>query len=120
VTNSTDRPRRRKLRQLPGRIIGRTPWLRRRYARWMLKTIKKHRDKGRPLPENLRLVERQLRQVPPTKRLEMLEQTLEAGTALSESNVSRAMRRAAERQERQSGRRGGGQRPGLPPGTRRR
>ena len=116
---ATEKPKpRRRLRELPARVIGRTPWLRRRYARRLLKTIEKSRKKHRPLPENLEQIERQLRRVAPPKRAEILEQMLEYG-ASSDANLSRELRRASNRQERRSGK-GGGTRPGLPPGQRRR
>ncbi|MGH9100466.1 MAG: hypothetical protein ACRDV8_09600, partial [Acidimicrobiales bacterium] len=67
----------RKLRSVPARFIGRTPWLRRRYARRILRTIDKFQDKGRPLPENLSRLERQLRQIPKPKRQRLVEQMME-------------------------------------------
>ena len=115
TTTPTKRRRLRKLRELPARFIGRTPWLRRRYARRILKTIDKFQDKGRQLPDNLSRLERQLRRVPKPKRQQIVEQMMEMG---SEDDVSsnRALRRAAGRQERQKGQRGGGLRPGTLPG----
>jgi hypothetical protein len=105
----------RRLRDAPARFIGRTPWLRRRYARRILRTIDKLQDKGRPLPDNLSRLERQLRRVPKPKRQQVVEQMMEMG---SEDDVltNRALRRAAGRQERQKGQRGGGLRPGTMPG----
>ncbi|MGC8471201.1 MAG: hypothetical protein ACP5PM_02775 [Acidimicrobiales bacterium] len=115
ATTPTKRKRLRKLRELPARFIGRTPWLRRRYARRILRTIDKFQDKGRPLPENLSRLERQLRRVPKPKRQRIVEQMMEMG---SEEDIitNRALRRAAGRQERQKGQRGGGARPGTLPG----
>jgi hypothetical protein len=115
ATTPTKHKRLSRLRSAPARFIGRTPWLRRRYARRILKTIDKYQDKGRPLPENLIRLERQLRRVPKPKRQQLVEQMMEMG---SEDDVStnRALRRAAGRQERQKGQRGGGQRPGTLPG----
>lgn len=111
----TRRKRLRKLRDAPARFIGRTPWLRRRYARRILRTIDKFQDKGRQLPENLSRLERQLRRVPKPKRQQLVEQMMEMG---SEDDITknRALRRAAGRQERQKGQRGGGLRPGTLPG----
>jgi hypothetical protein len=115
ATTPAKRRRLRKLRDLPARFIGRTPWLRRRYARRIVKTIDKYQEKKRPLPENLSRLERQLRRVPKPKRQQIVEQMMEMG---SEEDVitNRALRRAAGRQERQKGQRRGGVRPGTLPG----
>jgi hypothetical protein len=115
ATTPTKRKRLRRLRTAPARLIGRTAWLRRRYARRILKTIDKFQEKGRPLPENLVRLERQLRRVPKPKRQQVVEQMMEMG---SEDDVStnRALRRAAGRQERQKGQHKGGLRPGTLPG----
>lgn len=110
--------RRRRVRELPARFIARTPWLRKRYARRLVKSIKKMRAKGRKLPDNLLRVERQIRHLPPGRQEQVIEQMLELG-ANDVAESSRAMRRASERAERQKGR-GKGQRPGTPPGQRRR
>jgi hypothetical protein len=115
ATTPTKRKRLRKLREFPARFIGRTPWLRRRYARRILKTIDKFQDKGRPLPENLSRLERQLRRVPKPKRQQVVEQMMEM-TSEEDVSTNRALRRAAGRQERQKGQRGGGLRPGTLPG----
>ena len=112
------RRRLRRLSGLPARFIGRHAWLRRRYVRRVLRTIEKYRAKGRTLPENLQRLERQLRRVPKTKRAEMLEQMMEMGTSPDVSS-NRALRRAAGRQDRLSGK-SVGLRPGLGPGQRRR
>lgn len=109
----------RKVRALPGRAIGRIPWLRRRYARFILRSVKKQRAKGRALPEGLAKVERQVRGLPPGKQAEVLEKLLEAGATWQPETAGRAMRRATSKQERRSGR-GPGGRPGLLPGQRRR
>ncbi len=115
AATSTRRKLWKKVRDAPARFIGRTPWLRRRYARRILRTIDKLQDKGRPLPDNLSRLERQLRRVPKPKRQQVVEQMMEMG---SEDDVltNRALRRAAGRQERQKGQRGGGLRPGTMPG----
>ena len=109
----------RKVRELPGRVIGRIPWLRRRYARFLLRSIKKQRAKGRALPEGLTRVERQVKGLPPHKQAELLEKLLETGATWQPETAGRAMRRASTKQERRSGR-GPGTRPGLLPGQRRR
>ncbi len=131
VPKAQTEPRRRRLRPglvlVPfrkaaagiGRFVGRTPWLRRRYARFILRSIKKQRKKDRPLPENLLRIERQLRGLPPRKQAEVLEQLLETGATFRPEAAGRALRRASSRGERRSGK-GSGVRPGLMPGQRRR
>lgn len=109
---------RRKIRQLPGRLIARTPWLRRRYARYLVRMMKKSRAKGRQLPVDLVRIERQIRSLPPAVQAQRIEEMLEFGSA-RDTAASREMRRAVERQERRSGK-SGGVRPGLAPGQRRR
>jgi|SRR5579875_2148575 len=115
MATTTRRKPLRRLREAPARFIGRTPWLRRRYARRILRTIDKFQEKGRPLPENLVRLERQLRRVPKPKRQQLVEQMMEMGSK-DEVTTNRALRRAAGRQERQKGQRGGGLRPGTVPG----
>lgn len=102
---------------MPGRLVGRSKWLRRRYARRVVKMMRKYRDKGRQLPENLRPIERQIRRLPPAEQVRTLERLLEAG-AKADPEASRNLRRAASRQQRRSGKKGGGVRPGLAPGQR--
>ena len=68
------------------------------------------------MPDSLVRIDRMLRRVPRHKRAEALEEMLEAGSA-PETELSRAVRRAASRQERRSGK-GGGLRPGMGPGQR--
>ena len=108
--------RRNRLRDLPGRLIARTPWLRRRYARRIVRTIDKYREKGRPLPESLARLERQLRAIPQPKRAQTVEQMMEMSADQEQATPSRAMRRAAGRQDRHKGSKGGGLRPGTLPG----
>jgi hypothetical protein len=109
----------RKVRALPGRAIGRIPWLRRRYARFLLRSLKKQKAKGRALPESLAKLERQVRGLPPAKQADLLEKILEAGATWQPETAGRALRRASSKQDRRSGR-GPGARPGLVPGQRRR
>jgi hypothetical protein len=106
---------RRRLREAPARLIGRTPWLRRWYARFMLKSIAKRRRKGKALPDELLNLERRLRGMAPGQQAKVLEQALEQGAAPPEAS-NRAARRAAQRPNRHSGR-GQGHRPGMPPGA---
>ena len=115
ASTAPPKSRLRKIRDIPARIIGRTPWLRRRYARRIVRTIDKYKEKGRPLPESLVRLERQLRRVPGPKRQQLVEQMMEMGTE-QDLTTNRALRRAAGRQERQKGQRGGGLRPGTLPG----
>ena len=86
--------------------------LRRRTARRLIKTLEKSKKKGRVLPDQLVELDEYLAKVPVKERQAVLEASLSGEL---EANASRAMRRAAERQDRQSGRAGGGQRPGMPP-----
>lgn len=106
---------RARIRDVPARFIGRTPWLRRRYARRILKSIDKLQEKKRPLPDNLMRLEQQLRRVPKPKRQQIVEQMMELGSDRN-ATTNRSVRRAAGRQERQKGQRGRGLRPGTPPG----
>jgi hypothetical protein len=105
-----------KIQQRFSRLIARVPWLRRRYARYVLRSIEKSRKKGRDLPPELTQLERQLTRVPPSKRAEVLETALVAGSDPSAAS-SRAMRRAMARQNRQRPS-GKGQRPGTMGGSR--
>ena len=109
-------------RKEPGRVrkrISRTimsvGFLRRYYVRRLLKTIDKSEKKGRPLPADLEQVKTALSRLPANKRAEFLEEMLRDPEGM---NPGRELRRAASRQDRQSGRGGGRQRPGLPPGAR--
>lgn len=97
------------------RVMTRVPWVRRRYVRYILKSIEKSRKKGRTLPPELERLDKQLMKIPPSKRPEMLEQML----AMNDPSAaaSRQMRRAMERQNRQRSN-GKGQRPGSLGGSR--
>lgn len=114
ATTKPKRPLRKRLRDAPARFIARHAWLRRRYARRILRTIDKFKDKGRPLPENLSRLDRQLKNIPKPKRQQLVEQMME--TSEEDVTTNRALRRAAGRQERQKGQRSGGARPGTLPG----
>lgn len=115
MASASTPPKRRRIRDVPARFIARTPWLRRRYARRIVRTIDKFQQKNRPLPENLKSLERQLRRVPKPKREQVVEQMMEMG-GNDDVTTNRALRRAAGRQERHKGQRGGGLRPGTLPG----
>lgn len=107
-----------RARALPSRFIAKTPWLRRRYAKRILKTVERFEKKGRPLPESLARLDRQLKRVPGPKKAKMIEEMMEM-SAEGDPEVNRTLRRAAQRQDRQKGTRGGGVRPGTLPGQRR-
>lgn len=107
----------KRIRRFPGRLVGRTPWLRRRYVRRVLRSIDRSRKKNRPLPDSLVRIDRMLRRVPKPKRAQVLEEMLEAGSA-PEPELNRALRRSAARQDRQSGKSRAGSRPGVGPGQR--
>jgi hypothetical protein len=119
VASTPTTPKRKpraKLRDIPARFIARTPWLRRRYAKRLIRTIDRYKEKGRPLPDSLARLERQLRRIPAPKRAQTVEQMMELGAEQDDATPSRAVRRAAGRQERQKGTKGGGLRPGTLPG----
>lgn len=85
---------------------------RRFYARRLMKFLAKSKKKGRVIPGELAQLDEYLAQLPAKQRQQVLEATLSGEL---DSQASRDMRRAAERQARRSGRGGGRQRPGMPP-----
>jgi hypothetical protein len=105
-----------RVRDLPARFIARTPWLRRRYAKRLVRTVDKYKRKGRPLPENLARLERHLRTIPEPRRAKVVEEMMETSAEQEQATPSRAMRRAVGRQDRHKGGKGGGLRPGTLPG----
>ncbi len=86
--------------------------MRRLYARRLLRYLDKSRAKGRVIPNQLADLDDYLSRVPVKQRRDVLEASLSGEL---EANVGRDLRRAASRQNRQKGRPGGGQRPGMPP-----
>lgn len=108
------REKRRPIRTGISKLLSRSSFLRRRYVRRLLKTIDKSKAKGKRLPSELFDLSQQLNRVPREKRAEALEQAIKAGPE-AQDNASRAMRRAAAGQQRQSGRGQGRYRPGMPP-----
>jgi hypothetical protein len=91
-------------------------FLRRWYIRRTLRYIDKYRDKGRPLPEGMEDLARYLARVPKYERAKKFEEAITTNQELENpQDLGRQMRRATARQ-RKSGK-GGGYRPGLPPGT---
>ncbi len=95
-----------------GRAILGVPFMRRWYARRLLKMMDKAKAKNRQLPPELAQLEANLSRLPKARRFEALETALSAGGG--DQALSREMRRAAGRQGRQSGRGGARQRPGQP------
>lgn len=107
-------PKQPRVRGAMGRTMMRIPLVRRWYIKRMLKWIDKSKAKGRRLPENLNDTARYLARVPKQQRAQALEDAILAQQEMP--NMGRDVRRAASRQ-RQSGKGGGRQRPGLPPGA---
>lgn len=90
-------------------------FIRRWYARRMVKYIDKSKKKQRRLPDHLYQVETLLKRVPTHDRAKTLADMLQPG---QEEQYGREMRRAAARQQRAKGSGGPGKRPGLPPNAR--
>ncbi|HLN17924.1 MAG TPA: hypothetical protein VK277_14370 [Acidimicrobiales bacterium] len=86
--------------------------VRRWYARRMLKYIEKTKKKKRPLPDELVRLDQLTRKMPEPQKLKLIEEMLTPGKT---DQLGRELRRAAERQNRESGRGPGGRRPGMPP-----
>ena len=86
--------------------------IRRLYARRLMKYMAKSKRKGRPIPGELAQLDEYLAKLPAKQRQAMLEATLSGEL---DTQASRTMRRAAERQTRRSGQGTGRQRPGMPP-----
>ena len=105
---ATDRPK--GVRATITRGIVRVPFLRRLYVRRMLKFLERSKRKKRALPRELAELDIAMSKVPKDQRMAMLETALTEG---SEGGASRQMRRAADRQKRQSGRGGPRRRPGA-------
>ncbi|MGA7417241.1 MAG: hypothetical protein WBW80_04550 [Acidimicrobiales bacterium] len=87
-------------------------FIRRWYARRLLKFIQKSKDKHRPLPDHLVQVDAITRRLPKPQRAKKLEEML---VPQDEEDMGREFRRAAERQNRSKGHGGPGKRPGMPP-----
>lgn len=90
----------KKLREVPSRIIVRVPFLRRHYARFLARSIRKQRKKGQRLPPDLYRIERQIRHLPPTVQAEKLEELLKLSAKWKPDEAGRQLRRAADRAER--------------------
>jgi len=105
---ASDRPK--GVRATITRGIVRVPFLRRLYVRRMLKFLERSKRKKRALPRELAELDVAMSKVPKDQRMAMLETALTEG---SQGGASRQMRRAADRQKRQSGRGGPRRRPGA-------
>ncbi|TMM14930.1 MAG: hypothetical protein E6G01_11440 [Actinobacteria bacterium] len=105
---ASDRPK--GVRATITRGIVRVPFLRRLYVRRMLKFLERSKRKKRALPKELAELDIAMSKVPKDRRMAMLESALTEG---AQGGASRQMRRAADRQKRQSGRGGPRRRPGA-------
>jgi hypothetical protein len=83
-----------------GRTLLRVPFLRRFYLRRLLALLESGGTKKRPLPPQLQDLRRVIMRVPESKRYATLEQALEQAPQLEQNPPSRALRRAAARQQR--------------------
>lgn len=111
----TDKPKRR-IRTAISRNLMKVSFMRNWYIKRTLKFIDKSKEKGRRLPPELSDVNRVLSKVPKGQRAKILEEAMAAGQE-GLADTSRAYRRAASNQGRQSGRGRGRTRPGLAPGA---
>lgn len=92
------------------RRMMRVGFLRRLYAKRLLSYLDKCKAKKRPVPPELREVSVAMSRLPERERRAALEEAL---AARGPEAVSREYRRAASRQQRQSGRGGPHRRPGA-------
>lgn len=99
----------RGVRAAVSRFVGRVPFLRRLYVRRLLRYLEKAKKKGRPLPAQLRELDANLGRLKERERAAALEEALQYQ---GDDWAGRELRRAAARQQRQSGR-GHGRRPGA-------
>jgi hypothetical protein len=86
------------------------PFLRRWYARRLLASLDRAKRKNRAIPKELAELDIAMSKVPKERRMEMIETAMTEG---AQGGASRQMRRAADRQKRQSGRGGPRRRPGA-------
>ncbi len=115
ATEKPEKPKRR-IRTSISRRVMKVSFIRNWYIKRTLKFIDKSKEKGRRLPPDLADMNRALSRVPKAQRAKVLAEAMEAGQE-GLADTSRAYRRAAENQNRQSGRGRGRTRPGLPPGA---
>lgn len=90
----------------------RMPRFRNWYARRLVKLIDRSKKKRRPLTGNLPMIERTIRGLPKPERAKAVARMLEP---MQDHLVGRDMRRAAQRQERASGKGSARRRPGTLP-----
>ncbi|MGH9069058.1 MAG: hypothetical protein ACRD0J_16465 [Acidimicrobiales bacterium] len=93
------------------RYLMRVSFIRRLYAKRLLKYLDKLKAKRKPIPEQLRDLNLAMSRLPERERRPALEEALKGGQGTEEA--SREYRRAASRQQRQSGRGGPHRRPGA-------
>lgn len=89
-------------------------FMRRRYAKRLVRYIDRQKAKGRPLPPQFADLERFLSQVPKEQRAQRFEEALAMQQA-DDLPIGREMRRAAANQQRRSGKNPAGYRPGSAP-----
>jgi hypothetical protein len=87
-------------------------FIRRWYARRLVKFIAKSKKKNRRLPDHLFQLDLMLKKVPEARRTKTVEEML---VPRDEEEYGRELRRAASRQERRGGKGGASRRPGSPP-----
>ena len=105
-----DRDRPKGVRARITRGVARVPFLRRWYARRLLASLDRAKRKNRAIPKELAELDIAMSKVPKERRMEMIETAMTEG---AQGGASRQMRRAADRQKRQSGRGGPRRRPGA-------
>jgi len=87
-------------------------FMRRWYARRMVNYIERSKKKKRKLPDELVRVDAMTKRLPKQQKVKMIEEMMKPGQV---DQLGRQYRRAAERQNRESGKGGARRRPGLPP-----
>jgi hypothetical protein len=94
------RPPKRGIRARLMTTILKVGFLRRFYLRRLLSLLESGGTKKRPLPPQLQELRRAIMRVPERQRYATLETALKQGPQLQQNPPSRALRRAAERQQR--------------------
>jgi hypothetical protein len=89
-----------KLRVRIGRWFLAIPFLRRFYLRRLLALLESGGTKKRPLPPQLQELRRAIMRVPERQRYATLESALKQGPQFEQNPPSRALRRAAAKQQR--------------------
>src|SRR3954449_2815523 len=88
------------LRARFGRMLLKIPFMRRLYLRRLLNLLESGGTKKRPLPPQLQELRRAIMRVPERQRYATLEAALKQGPQLEQTPPSRALRRAAAKQQR--------------------